>query len=217
MSKEWPQPSSPGMPPRVVVYFCRVIGASDQDVYTRGFMSAWQAGVWLRGFCRGELLWCKDVDDREESAVSYEVVLDKTADGAVLRSRVFHVRVVGAYWEDCMSASEGRSEDLIPWQEQQWLQAHKGEGVEKQLSLEEREEQAAAPAVARVGVAKAVGVGLVSVGVLCAENGVDPKDVRRELRKRGVEKDGGGWSFAEGSRKLGVVVEVIKFVKRKGR
>jgi hypothetical protein len=209
MSKEWPQPSSPGVPPKCGVYFSRLIAGVAQDVIYRGFVNVWQLGLWARvALGDGELVSASEDDQ--------EIVYLKWVDRP-LESRTYWVKLVGCGYREAMKASAGRTRVEIPFPESKWLAALNGETVEvKGRDAEAREvvvnvDKSSARVVAPRG-ARAVGV---SVGVLCAEAGVDAKDVRRELRKRDVEKGVGGWSFAEGSKALATVVEVIKFVKRK--
>lgn len=56
--------------------------------------------------------------------------------------------------------------------------------------------------------------GVITLGAMCAENGVDAGDVRGLLRKRGVEKPDGGWQYIAGDERLGAVADAISAVKR---
>jgi hypothetical protein len=229
--EEWPLTASPTAPPMAVVYFGREIAGCIDEVCALPLREVWQAGTYVK-----EL----DMEDVEledgGKVVHYYRVVQRDAEGMTIKRHKMRMWFVGTTWDDCLK----RAKDVkLPYSVYQMLCIQMGKpglsyfhwaGVKKETSSVAEGDDGRAAVVTRRERQRASrdvsgstsperrrrddAADVVTLALMCAEVGVDPGDVRSLLRKRGIEKPGGGWTWIKGDDRIGEIMDVVKAVKR---
>lgn len=221
MSKDWPIPAAPTHPGKIGLYYGRWIGGAVQNVHYCNWMSEWQAGVFLRRLLDEAELLEQWPDDNPPAGTQFTflVVTEKDAQGEPMKSRTIWGRLVGVTFDEAMEASEKKADEELPYVENMTLNAVMGYGFTSRREVyrapntatpePRRERKERAPSTPRPR-----GDNVTTLQELCADEKVEPKDVRGLLRKRGIEKPDGGWAWPKGDDRIGGIMDVIKAVKR---
>jgi hypothetical protein len=230
LEDEWPQPSSPTSPPVVNWYFGRVIGETLQETFVCNFRNYWQLGVFLRHVL-------KDAEDIEltegpwGTTIDYIIPRERDPDGRPVKIIRMRGRFGVKSYDEIMAVSEKFADREIPYKISEWVRLSRGSAEWQSMrdydaKIEPKnmpvsptpppERPAHAPRVKNPSKPRAERTaGAVTLAVLCAGTGIEPRDVRVELRKQKVEKPPAGWEFDENDGRIFTVKKIIEALKGK--
>ena len=221
---EWPSVSAPSAPPSGVWYFGALVGDTVQEVYATNFRHTWQLGIFLRAVLDDTEYEIREGEFGEE--VRYSVVTERDHRGQPMSIKRFWGKINQQTFQEAFAAADKHGNMELPYNEEVWVRKSRGERTRSHMSWSVGSEPEVAPPPQpsdrpREPVAPrepreprvARDPDALTVASIAATAGVDPKQVRMELRKRKVEKPAAGWEFADGDPRIAVVNDIIKGLK----